>query len=191
MLGVPRSQRLQIDHGYPGGIVQFVKDRVETVFGKLPLQDNYFWRVYLTGEYAPECCPAYLERESFQRLQAGLVDRIHVHTDSVLGFLQQHPGTISRYVLLDHMDWLYSHYPDVLQEEWQAIVDKAAPGTRLIWRSAGLSVDFVDPIVVHRGDQQVRMGELLQYDGELAARLHPLDRVNTYGSFYIAELMAA
>jgi S-adenosylmethionine-diacylglycerol 3-amino-3-carboxypropyl transferase len=30
--------------------------------------------------------------------------------------------------------------------------------------------------------------EILAYDRDLAARLHPLDRVHTYGSFFIAEL---
>jgi hypothetical protein len=34
------------------------------------------------------------------------------------------------------------------------------------------------------------VGELLRYDHELAHRLHPLDRVHTYGSFHIAHLQA-
>src|SRR5262249_8922762 len=50
-LGVPRPQRHQIDRTYPGGVRKFIEDRIEIVFTKIPIHDNYFWRVYLTGEY--------------------------------------------------------------------------------------------------------------------------------------------
>jgi S-adenosylmethionine-diacylglycerol 3-amino-3-carboxypropyl transferase len=93
-------------------------------------------------------------------------------------------------VLLDHMDWLYSHYREVLAAEWQGIVDHAAPDAKIIWRSAGLSVDFVDPIEVQVQGRKTRMSDLLQYKPDLSAQLHPIDRVNTYGSFYIADLRA-
>ncbi|QDT26931.1 DUF3419 family protein [Gimesia panareensis] len=188
MLGVPRAQRTQIDQGYPGGIVQFVIDRIETVFTNRSLQDNYFWRVYLTGSYEPDCCPEYLKPENFERLKGGLVDRISVNTNTVEGFLQQHPGTISRYVLLDHMDWMAGAQPQLLQSEWQAIVDRAAEQTRIIWRSAGMEVDFIDPLQVQHRGQTTRVGELLSYQNQLADELHQRDRVNTYGSFYIADL---
>ncbi|WP_437192661.1 DUF3419 family protein [Planctomicrobium sp. SH527] len=188
MLGVPRSQRKQMDREYPGGVAQFIMDRIETVFAKLPLHDNYFWRVYLTGEYTPECCPEYLKAENFEALKNGVADNVTTHTDSVLGFLEKHPEKVSRFVLLDHMDWLYSNHKDILAAEWQGIVDRAAPNAKVIWRSASLSVDFVDPIEVTVNGKRTTMGELLKYKTELAAELHPIDRVNTYGSFYIADL---
>jgi S-adenosylmethionine-diacylglycerol 3-amino-3-carboxypropyl transferase len=187
LLGVPRSQRQQLDRDYPGGIVQFIVDRIETVFSRLPLSDNYFWRVYLTGRYTPECCPEYLKEANFARLRE-IEGRVTTHTNSVLGFLERHSQPVSRFVLLDHMDWLYSNYQDVLAAEWQGIVDRAAPDTKIIWRSAGLSVDFVDPIEVQVNGAKRKMGELLHYKPEMAAELHPIDRVNTYGSFYIADL---
>lgn len=188
MLGVPRAQRTQIDQGYPGGIVQFVIDRIETVFTSRSLRDNYFWRVYLTGCYDPECCPEYLKRENFERLKGGLVDRISVNTNTVEGFLNQHQGTISRYVLLDHMDWMAGAQPQLLQREWQAIVNRAAEETRIIWRSAGMQVDFIDPLQVQHQGETTRVGEMLRYQSQLADELHERDRVNTYGSFYIADL---
>lgn len=188
MLGVPRAQRTQIDQGYPGGIVQFVIDRIETVFTSRSLRDNYFWRVYLTGSYDPECCPEYLKRENFERLKGGLVDRISVNTNTVEGFLNQHQGTISRYVLLDHMDWMAGAQPQLLQSEWQAIVNRAAEETRIIWRSAGMQVDFIDPLQVQHQGETTRVGEMLRYQSQLADELHERDRVNTYGSFYIADL---
>lgn len=191
MLGVPRCQRLQIETQYPGGILQFIKDRVDDVFAKRPINDNYFWRVYLTGEYTPECCPEYLRPENFEKLKNGLVDRISTHTTTVADFLKHHDGSISRFILLDHMDWLYNHYPEALAEEWQAITDRAADQTRILWRSAGLSVDFVDPINVRRGTKTTAVGDMLNYQTDLASRLHAQDRVNTYGSFYIADMTAA
>lgn len=190
MLGVPRGQRQQLDTTYPGGIVQFIMDRIEAVFTSRPLHNNYFWRVYLTGAYTPECCPEYLKAHNFDRLKQGLIDRIRVHTNTVHGFLNDHPQKISRFVLLDHMDWLYRHHPEILAAEWQAIVDRAASNSRIIWRSAGLDVDFVDPIQVRTTGTQAHMGELLQYNRQLADELHAVDRVNTYGSFSIADLLA-
>jgi S-adenosylmethionine-diacylglycerol 3-amino-3-carboxypropyl transferase len=190
LLGVPRSQRRQLDEDYQGGVAQFIADRVRAVFSQLPLWENYFWRVYLTGSYTPDCCPEYLRRENFERLKAGLVDRISTHTDSVQGFLSRHTGTISHFVLLDHMDWLYSHFPQALAAEWQAIVERATAGARIIWRSAGLSVDFVDPIEVTTARGRGPVGDLLSYDRELADKLHAHDRVHTYGSFHVARLSA-
>ena len=188
LLGVPRSQRDQIDHFYPGGIGEFIQDRIEAVFKHLPLRDNYFWRVYLTGEYTPECCPEYLKPQNFQRLKGGLVDRIQVYTNTVEGFLQQHDQPISRFVLLDHMDWLYERFPQQLASEWQAILDHAARRTRILWRSAALRVEFVDPLIVNLGRQRVQVGELLRYDTDLANELHARDRVHTYGSFSVADM---
>jgi S-adenosylmethionine-diacylglycerol 3-amino-3-carboxypropyl transferase len=78
----------------------------------------------------------------------------------------------------------------LLEAEWQAIVDKAAPGARLIWRSGGFNTDFLDDVRVTIAGRSRGTREILAYDRDLAARLHPLDRVHTYGSFHIAELMA-
>lgn len=188
LLGVPRPQRAQVERDYPGGIVKFIEDSVEAVFARLPLSDNYFWRVYLTGSYSPTCCPEYLRRGNFERLKKGLADRISTHTMSVCDFLEQSPQPVSRLVLLDHMDWLSTHRRDALAAEWQAIADRAAPGARILWRSGGLRNDFVNRILVRIGGDIRRIGDLLEYDVDLAARLHPLDRVHTYGSFWIARL---
>jgi S-adenosylmethionine-diacylglycerol 3-amino-3-carboxypropyl transferase len=189
-LGVPRAQRQHLERNYNGNIVKFMQECIETVFTKLPLSDNYFWRVYLTGHYEPNCCPEYLKEENFVALKEGLADRIQTHTASILEFLQRHNGRISRYVLLDHMDWLSSKYYPILEREWQAIVDRAAPGTRIIWRSGGERTDFVDDVKLRIGQQTRRVGEILSYHRQMANELHERDRVHTYGSFHIADLMA-
>lgn len=190
-VGVPRPQRQQVERYYQGGIARFIEDCVETVFAWLPISDNYFWRVYLTGEYSPTCCPEYLKRENFELLRAGLVDRISTHTGSLLNFLNGHDGRISRYVLLDHMDWLSTFRHAILEQEWQAIVDRATPDARILWRSGGLQVEYVDPLQVQVKGRCYRIGDLLRYNRELATELHEKDRVHTYGSFYIASLALA
>ena len=188
MLGVPRAQRRQLEKYYPGGIAKFIEDRLDGVFGQLPLKDNYFWRVYLTGEYTHDCCPEYLREENFNLLKGGLVDRVHTHTSTILDHLESTEQTYSRYVLLDHMDWLAEHHADILQRQWQAIIDHADDRSIILWRSAALKVEFIDPIEIELNGNKHTLGDVLSYNRELAAELHAKDRVNTYGSFDIATL---
>ncbi len=187
MLGVPRAQRAQIDRGYQGGISQFVVDRVEQVFTQLSLSDNYFWRVYLTGQYTPTCCPEYLAEHQFEKLRQ-VVDRVTTNNSTVTEFLTTQHESISRFVLLDHMDWLATNHHQALADEWQQILFAATPNARVLWRTAGLKCDFVDSISVHCGGKRREMGDLLRYRIELADSLHQRDRVNTYGRFYVADL---
>ncbi len=190
LLGVPRPQRMQIDRDYEGGVARFIEDCVETVFAQLPLRDNYFWRLYLTGRYTRECCPEYLRPEQFARLKGGLVDRLSTHTTSVFDFVQKADMPLSKLVLLDHMDWLGHAATTLLESQWQLIVDRAAAGARVLWRSAGMRSDTIDRLQIRRGRESVRLGEMLNYDRGLAAQLHARDRVHTYGSFHIADLAA-
>jgi S-adenosylmethionine-diacylglycerol 3-amino-3-carboxypropyl transferase len=190
LVGVPRAQRKQVERDYEGGIAKFVQDCLETVFARLPLVDNYFWRVYITGRYTPTCCPEYLKPAAFQRLKDGLADRIEIHTNSVQGFLEQNDVSISRFVLLDHMDWMSTQGRHLLDLEWRAIIQRATSDARFLWRSGGLQTDFVDAVRVWFAGDWRELGELLWYDRPTAARLHARDRVHTYGSFCIAHLAA-
>ncbi|MEM6798417.1 MAG: BtaA family protein [Planctomycetota bacterium] len=188
LLGVPRAQRKQLERYYPGGIVKFIEDSLDTVFSKLPIKDNYFWRVYLTGEYTLECCPSYLKPEAFAKLKGGLIDRIHTHTTTILEHLESSDQKYSHFVLLDHMDWMAEHMADQLATQWQAIVDQADDGACILWRSAALICEFVDPIKVTVAGRERQMGQLLEYDRDLADELHEKDRVHTYCSFSITKL---
>jgi S-adenosylmethionine-diacylglycerol 3-amino-3-carboxypropyl transferase len=190
MLGVPKAQRQQIDKQYPGGIFSFIQDSMEAVFARLPIHENYFWRVYITGSYTRHCCPEYLKPDNFEHLKRNNLENLSVHTDSVQAFLEKSDTPISRFVLLDHMDWLSEHLFPLLELEWQAILDRAAPNSRVLWRSGGLRTDFIDRVQVMREGKQTALPDLLRYHEEQAAELHQLDRVHTYGSFYIADLAA-
>ena len=193
LLGVPRAQRQQLERYYPGGIAKFVEDSLDTVFSKLPLKDNYFWRVYLTGEYTQDCCPEYLKEENFARLKGtdtepGLAKCISTHTTTILDHLNQSDKKYSHFVLLDHMDWMAEHMKDVLAEQWQTIIDRSDDGARILWRSAAVICEFVDPIKVRIDGAERSLGQILDYNRELADELHAVDRVHTYGSFSIATL---
>ena len=190
MLGVPKAQRRQIEMQYQGGLVKFIQDCMESVFVELPMKDNYFWRLYMNGAYTRDCCPEYLKADNFEKLKSGAVDRVSTHTDSVQGFLEKHDGTISRYILLDHMDWLSDQFFPLLESEWQAIVEKATPDARILWRSGGLRTDFIDEVHVQANGKMSKVNDMLTYNLDLAKELHQKDRVHTYASFYIADLSA-
>lgn len=192
-LGVPRAQRQQLERYYEGGIATFIEHSLDAVFSKLPLKDNYFWRVYLTGEYTPECCPEYLKPDNFQRLKGGpnkpgLASRIHTHTTTILDHLKGADCDYSHFILLDHMDWMAEHMRDMLGVQWQEIVDRADDDATFLWRSAAVICEFVDPIKVKVNGKQRTLGEVLEYNRELADKLHEIDRVHTYGGFSIATL---
>ena len=188
LLGVPHPQRRLVEAQHADGVAGFIRESVQYVFRQLPLGNNYFWRVYLTGRYGEDCCPEYLKRGNFERLKAGLVDTITVHTNTVTGFLQQTDERISRYVLLDHMDWMSSYHPEALREEWEAILDRAAPAARILLRSAQARPAWLDSQRVGAGDRPLR--EILRFHDDIADALQASDRVHTYAGFVIADAPA-
>jgi len=186
LLGVPHPQRRLVQAQHPGGVAGFIRDAIEYVFRHLPVKDNYFWRVYLNGHYTPECCPEYLKRDNFMALKHGLADSIQLHTCTVTEFLQDHDEAISRFVLLDHMDWMSSYHPAALVEEWDAILERATPDARMLLRSAHASPPFLD--WVKAGPHHLPLAASVRFDRDLAARLHPEDRVHTYAGFVIGTM---
>lgn len=188
LLGVPYPQRKLVEAQHEGGVSRFIRDAVEYVFRQLPLADNYFYRVYITGRYRRDCCPEYLKEAGFNALKAGLIDRISLHTTTVTEFLSSNPTPISRFVLLDHMDWMSSYYPDALVEEWNAILNRATPGARILLRSAQSKPAYLETIRV--GPGQNRLREIVKFSDELAGSLQAGDRVHTYAGFVIADVPA-
>lgn len=177
MLGVPRPQIQLIRDGYPGGIRAYIKDKLRQVFTTLPTKDNYFWRVYIRGEYTPACCPDYLREENYPVLRDNC-DRVHSYNMTVTEFLKSFPGDYTHYVLLDHQDWLAEHDVAALEEEWMYIIHNSGPGARVIMRSAAAEIDFIPNLVAPR----------LKIDVDRASELHRRDRVGTYGNLTFAEV---
>ncbi len=188
MLGVPHTQHAEVRRQHANGVPGFVREAIEYVFRSLPLWTNYFWRLYLNGAYTTECCPEYLKRDNFFALKNGLVDRIHPHTCTVTQFLHRSPRPISKFVLLDHMDWMSSLYPAALAEEWGAIIERAAPGARVIFRSAHADPAYLKSLRIPLVTGPRKLTDMLRFHPHLARDLTRHDRVHTYAGFHIADL---
>jgi S-adenosylmethionine-diacylglycerol 3-amino-3-carboxypropyl transferase len=186
LLGVPHPQRRLVQAQHAEGVAGFVREAIEYVFRQLSVADNYFWRVYIDGRYTPDCCPEYLKPDNFQALKDGLVDRIQTHNCTVTEFLHDTRKPISRFVLLDHMDWMSSYHPAALVEEWNAILARARGGARILLRSAHADPSFLNWVRV--GPERQSLDQVLDFDHALAARLQAEDRVHTYAGFKIADV---
>jgi S-adenosylmethionine-diacylglycerol 3-amino-3-carboxypropyl transferase len=178
MIEVPRPQIRLIIASHPAGISGYVRDRLRHVLTRIPTRENYFWRVYLHGSDSGFCRPNYLDPARFESLR-GSIDRMRTHHETLSEFLRRSRGHYSHFVLLDHQDWLAHHDPAALDEEWRLILARSRPGTRILMRSAGLGLDF----------RPERAGKALRFFPEWTARLHLQDRVATYGSTHLAEVL--
>jgi S-adenosylmethionine-diacylglycerol 3-amino-3-carboxypropyl transferase len=178
MIGVPRPQSRLIEEHYPGAMVGFIQDKLRHVFTEIEMQSNYFWRVYLTGSYTPDCCPNYLKEENFPLLRKR-VERVHVDTCSLSGLLQQSSAPFTHFVLLDHQDWMAYHDLPALEEEWRLILRQSQPRAKVLLRSAGLDGAFLPAWLQGK----------VRWHARKTAALHPLDRVGTYGSLHFGEVL--
>jgi len=188
LLGVPHPQRKLVEQQHGGRAAGFIREALEYVVTQLPLRSNYFWRVYFTGRYTPECCPEYLKPENASALREGLVERVVPFVGTVTQFLQQKSTAITRFVLLDHMDWMSSYYPDALREEWEWILHRASPGARVLLRSASEAPAYLEQVAL--GPLRQRLHEHLAFDREHIGRYQAEDRVHTYAGLVIANARA-
>jgi S-adenosylmethionine-diacylglycerol 3-amino-3-carboxypropyl transferase len=140
------------------------------------------------GHYTAGCCPEYLKHENFLALKNGRAEIIRPHTCTITEYLQNNPKPINKFVLLDHMDWMASYYPEALIMEWEWILKRATPGARLIFRSAHRRPHYLESL--RFGDNRCNLRELLEFKDALAASLQPQDRVHTYAGFHIADVPA-
>jgi S-adenosylmethionine-diacylglycerol 3-amino-3-carboxypropyl transferase len=178
LLGVPTEQIREIQRASNPSVASFIEERVGTTLTSIPMEHNYFWRVYINGYYPEDCCPNYLKREFFQYLRKR-VSRIQIQTRTLVEFLRSAEQRFSVFVLLDHMDWL-STQPRLLEEEWRWIIERAEPGARIIYRSGSLTCNFIPEFALRR----------LRFESATTRALHSRDRVGTYASFHFATVTA-
>ena len=141
-------------HLFKGNIVL---DAVNNLFLNTHIaRDNYFYYGYIYGQYTPQCCPRYLQPQHFAALKDS-VGRIDIQTGTLQDVASRYAdGFFSRYILLDHMDWmpmsmvrgaapLHSRSrrgalplppaPPQVLDEWSVFVTKARADCRILWRS--------------------------------------------------------
>lgn len=94
--------------------------------------DNYFYYGYMYGQYTRENCPRYLKQENWSKLKKA-VHNIDIQTCTLKDAALRYPdGYFSRYILLDHMDWMPL---SIICDEWAVFVQKARSDCRILWRS--------------------------------------------------------
>lgn len=174
LVGVPRSQQQLFVEKYDKGALGFIQQCLRKVFTELPTEDNYFYRLYLEGEYSETCCPSYLRAENFE-VTKSRTHYVSTHTTTISDFLKKNPGNYSHFILLDHQDWLAAHNRPALEEEWRLILENSRKGAKVLLRSAAEKVDFF-PDFVH---------DNVTFEKEKTAEWHQKDRVGTYASVYL------
>ena len=150
---------------------EYVKERVEYALTKVPIYDNYFLSQAVTGRFRGRRVPPYLLEENFETLRSNL-DRVLVVNGWLGPFLDTlPPKSVTKFNLLDIFDWMT---PEVFESTMKSVLQAAAPGATLIYRSGSYQLDPPASILPH-----------VDRHDNLARELFATDRSATYGSFYI------
>ncbi|MET3791369.1 DUF3419 family protein [Aquamicrobium terrae] len=178
-LGIPPQQYEVLAGG--AGMAGVLRQRLERLACDFPLSENYFaWqafgRGYGRGEQAP--LPPYLRRDNFEALRVRAA-RFSVENVSITELLAAKPSaSVDRVVLLDAQDWMSDAQLDAL---WREITRTAAPGARVIFRTAAeanLLEGRLAPSLLARW----------HYRREQSLALHARDRSSIYGGFHLLVL---
>ena len=135
-LGIPPAQYDSLITSGDGTMESVLSARLEKLACHFPLKNNYFaWQAFARRYPAPgeAALPAYLEQANYETLKAN-ADRVAVHHVNFTELLAGKPaGSVDRFVLLDAQDWMSD---DQLNALWTEITRTAAPGARVIFRTA-------------------------------------------------------
>lgn len=176
-LGIPPQQYAALAGGQ--GMAGVLRGRLERLACDFPVTENYFaWQAFGRRYDENGPLPPYLRPASFETLRAR-ADRLTVVNASFTELLAAKPeGSVDRFVLLDAQDWMSERQLDDL---WREITRTAAPGARVIFRTAAderLLPGRVEPAILDRW----------QYCEAESRRLHARDRSAIYGAFHLYVL---
>ena len=179
-LGIPPQQYDELKRDMADGrtIVDVYRDRVRRLACDFPIQENYFaWQAF-ARKYDVECglaLPEYLKRENFEKLRAN-ADRLTTRVGSATDEIRNNPArTFNRFVFLDAQDWMDTA---AITDLWSALIEKAEPGSRIIFRTAGSS----SPVERHLPEE---LRARFVYEKELSENLFKQDRSSIYGGFHL------
>jgi len=179
-LGVPLNQRRMLLN--EGTVFEFVRDTLEPLASTYSLKNGaYFYLLALLGHYTTSSCPAYLTRAGFDALKANdakAMDAFRLHTDSIVSVLRGlTQWSLTRAVIMDHLDWFAPGSEDVDQEvdEFHRVL---APGGFVLWRSAARRPWYNEAFA--------RKGFVVTALAIREGPKVPIDRVNMYASFWKA-----
>jgi S-adenosylmethionine-diacylglycerol 3-amino-3-carboxypropyl transferase len=154
---------------------EYIRERIEYALTQVPIYDNYFLSVTVTGRFRGNRVPPYLLEENYATLQRNL-DRVEVVNGWLGPYLDTQPeGSIDKFNLLDIFDWM----PESLFEQtMQSVLNAASDRATLIYRSGSYLLEPPPSIIRH-----------LKPRTEQARKLFATDRSTTYGSFYIYDVV--
>jgi len=155
-----------------------LRRRLEKLACHFPLRDNYFARQAFGRSYeAPQgaAVPAYLDPAHYEVIRAGAA-RVTLRNMNLADLLaRKSDASMDRYVLLDAQDWMSDAQLNAL---WVQITRTAAPGARVIFRTAGEASILPGRVA----------GPVLSqwdYRHDESARFSRRDRSAIYGGFHL------
>jgi S-adenosylmethionine-diacylglycerol 3-amino-3-carboxypropyl transferase len=177
-LGIPPQQYDALIGTEGLTMAEIVATRLEKLACDFPLRKNYFaWQAFARRypKSKEGTRPSYLEAENFETIRAA-APRVTIHHASYIELLRSKPAeSVDRFVLLDAQDWMSDRQ---LNELWTEITRTAAPGARVIFRTAdapSLLPGRVSPAVLGRW----------HYEQDESARHLANDRSAIYGGFHL------
>ncbi len=180
-LGIPPAQYDELNKASGGDPAGLIRRRIEKLACDFPITENYFaWQAF-GRRYDTEdrgAVPAYLQEQTYKIVRER-TDRVETHLASMTDYLAGlQPASLDRYVLLDAQDWMNEEQITAL---WRQITRTAAPGARVIFRTAGPD----SPL------ERKLPADLIgrwNYEAEEALAFHDKDRSSIYGGFHIYSL---
>lgn len=180
-LGIPPAQYKALAADHEQGIRTVLHQRLERLACGFDLKDNYFaWQAF-GRSYGPgpdASVPPYLEARHFEAVRAR-AKRVGYHQASITAFLEKQAAeSCNGYVLLDAQDWMNDADLTAL---WAQITRTAAPGARVIFRTAA--------------DERLLPGRVPEaildqwsYDEDRSREFGTRDRSSIYGAFHLYTL---
>lgn len=180
-LGIPPQQYDELASLSEGGtIAPVLRHRLEKLACHFPIRENYFaWQAFARRYPKPHegAMPAYLKAEYYPAIRRN-AERVTVHHANFTELLSGKPAaSVDRYVLLDAQDWMNDNQLNAL---WAEITRTAAPGARVIFRTAA-EKSVLD------GRLSAALLDQWTYHAERSAELNKQDRSAIYGGFHIYE----
>jgi S-adenosylmethionine-diacylglycerol 3-amino-3-carboxypropyl transferase len=185
-LGIPPQQYDELKRdlsgdGDGGGVIEIYKERAKRLAVEYPIYENYFaWQAF-ARKYDTEnraAVPEYLKEENYATLKRN-ADCLRTKIGSVTEEIKSRPkNAFNRFVFLDAQDWMDAA---ALTELWQAVAERGASGSRIIFRTAGA----MSPIEKNLPpDLRARF----HYERDFSEELFKQDRASIYGGFHLYVL---
>lgn len=180
-LGIPPAQYESLALSANGDMAQLLRERLEKLACDFPIEENYFaWQAFGRGYDRKKrlAVPRYLREENYTKLKER-ENRVETHHTTLTEYLGKQPEqSLDSYVFLDAQDWMNAAQ---LTELWSEILRTAAPGARVIFRTAGEESILPGAIPDSLLDRW-------SYDREQCISLSDRDRSSIYGGFHLYTL---